>query len=71
MMPVAIGLCAGMAGSLALARFIEALLFHVAPRDPLALAGAPAAILAAALAGIFIPVRRATRVDSTVALREE
>jgi hypothetical protein len=71
MMPVAIGLCAGMAGSLALARFVEALLFHVAPRDPLALAGAPAAILAAALAGIFVPVRRATRVDSTVALREE
>jgi ABC-type antimicrobial peptide transport system permease subunit len=33
--PVAIGLAAGLAGSLALGRFLEALLFQVHPRDPL------------------------------------
>jgi putative ABC transport system permease protein len=71
MAPVAIGIAAGIAGSLALSRFIEALLFEIGPRDPIALAGAAAAILLVAPLAVYGPVRRATRVECTVALREE
>ena len=71
MVPVAIGLGAGLLGSLALSRFLEALLFRVAAHDPLTLGGAAAAILIAAPLAIYVPLRRAMRVDCTVALREE
>ncbi|HEV2689947.1 MAG TPA: FtsX-like permease family protein, partial [Bryobacteraceae bacterium] len=37
MIPVTIGLAVGLAGSLVLSRFLEALLFQVHPRDPLTL----------------------------------
>jgi putative ABC transport system permease protein len=69
--PISIGLVAGLAGTLALGRFIEALLFHVRPRDPWTLALAVAAILLASPLALFVPLRRATHVDCTVALREE
>jgi ABC-type antimicrobial peptide transport system permease subunit len=71
MVPVAIGLVAGLAGSLVLSRFMQALLFQVHPRDPLTLGTAVVAILLVSPAAVYIPVRRATRVDCTVALREE
>jgi putative ABC transport system permease protein len=71
MIPVSVGLVAGLAGATLLSRFLEALLFHVHPRDPLTLALAVAAVLIVSPAALYIPVRRATRVDCTVALREE
>ncbi|HJT90209.1 MAG TPA: FtsX-like permease family protein, partial [Bryobacteraceae bacterium] len=71
MAPVAIGLCVGLAASLVVSRFLESLLFHVRARDPLTLTVAVGAILAIAPVAISIPLRRATRVDCTVALREE
>ncbi len=71
MVPVAIGLAAGLAGSLVLGRFLETLLFQVRPRDPLTLALAAASILAIVPAAIYVPLRRATRVDCAVSLRQE
>ena len=69
--PISIGLVIGLAGTLAVGRFIEALLFHVRARDPLTLALASASILLVSPLALFIPLRRATHVDCTVALREE
>jgi putative ABC transport system permease protein len=71
LIPVAIGLAAGLGGSLALSRFLEALLFQIRPRDPLTLVLAASSILLISPAAIYRPLRRATRVDCTVALREE
>jgi len=71
MLPVAIGLCGGVTASLALGRFMESLLFQVEPRDPLTLAAACTAILLLAPLAILIPMRRATRVDCTTALRAD
>jgi putative ABC transport system permease protein len=71
MIPVIVGIAIGLAGSLALSRFLEALLFQVHPRDPVTLALASATILIVSPVAIYLPVRRATRVDCTVALREE
>lgn len=71
MVPITIGLVAGLAGSIVLSRFLEALLFQVHPRDPLTLALAVTAILIISPAALYLPLRRATQVDCTVALREE
>src|SRR5262249_37014002 len=66
MIPVTIGLAAGLGGALMLGRFLEALLFEIRPRDPVTLALAASAILLVSPAAIYVPLRRATRVDCTV-----
>jgi putative ABC transport system permease protein len=71
MTPVAAGLGIGLAASLALARFLEMLLFQVRARDPLTLALSAVVILAVSPAAIYLPLRRALAVDCMVALREE
>jgi putative ABC transport system permease protein len=67
--PVVAGLVVGLAASLMLGRFLESLLFQVHPRDPLTLGMALAAVLVVSPMAIWVPLRRATRVDCTVALR--
>ena len=71
MVPVMIGIAAGAAGSLVLSSFVEALLFQVRPRDPLTMILAALSILLIAPLAISLPLLRATRVDCTVALRQE
>jgi putative ABC transport system permease protein len=71
MIPVMIGLAIGLAGSFALGRFLEALLFQVRAHDPLTLGLAASTILVVSPVAIYVPLRRATRVDCTVALRDE
>jgi putative ABC transport system permease protein len=71
MTPVAFGLAIGLAGTFALSRFLEALLFQVQPRDPFTLAAAVILILIVSPLALFLPVRRATSVDCTIALHEE
>jgi predicted permease len=69
--PLALGIVVGVLGSLGLSRVLEAQLFRVAPRDPLTFAFAIMAVLLVAPLAIWLPVRRATRVECTEALREE
>jgi putative ABC transport system permease protein len=68
---VAFGIGLGLGGALLLTRLLGALLFGVAPHDPLTF-GATAALLSgvAALA-CLLPARRATRIDPMTALRAE
>jgi putative ABC transport system permease protein len=65
------GAALGIAGSLAVARVIDRLLFNVSSRDPWTLVGASAMLFAIALAAAWIPSRRASRVDPMQALRGE
>jgi len=65
------GLAIGAAGSLAAARLLRSLLFHVQPADPVAVVAAVAALCAIALLAAAAPARRAARLDPMVALREE
>ena len=67
----AAGLAAGVAGAIALTRVMASLLFHVAPTDPAALAGAAALMTGAMLLACVIPARRAMNVDPMEALRSE
>lgn len=67
----AAGIGAGLLLSLAAARFLRGLLFHLAPTDPLTLAGAALALAAVAAAASFAPAFRATRTDPVRCLRQE
>jgi putative ABC transport system permease protein len=68
---VAFGLVGGIAGALAAARALSALLFEVKPADPLTFVLTPALLFSIALLASYIPARRAARVDPMVALRCE
>jgi putative ABC transport system permease protein len=50
---------------------MAALLFGVTPTDPATFASIAAILMAIALAGSYVPARRATRVDPIAALRSE
>jgi predicted permease len=67
---VAVGLVIGAAGALAFGRLIESQLYGLAATDPLALASAGAALMAAAAVPCLVLSSRAARVDPVVALRE-
>ena len=71
MLPLGIGLVAGLAASLALTPVLRASLVRVSPVDPITLALSTIVLVAAALLGCLIPARRAMRVDPIVALRPE
>jgi ABC-type antimicrobial peptide transport system permease subunit len=57
--------------ALALARFVETLMFGLAPHDPLSLGMAAALLVIVAVIAGYLPARRASRVDPVVALRAE
>jgi predicted permease len=66
-----IGIGIGLAGSLALTRFLTGLLFEVKPMDPLVLAAVAFILASVAFLACYIPARRATKVDPMIALRSE
>lgn len=71
MRPVAIGAAIGVFACFGVAKLLPALLFGVGALDPLALAGAAAAVLGAGFLASAIPARRAMRVDPMTTLRYE
>jgi ABC-type antimicrobial peptide transport system permease subunit len=65
------GLAVGTAGTVAGTKLVEALLFEVQARDPLAIGLAALIMTAVSLLAGYLPARRASRVDPLVALRAE
>jgi putative ABC transport system permease protein len=68
---VAIGLGVGVVGSLAVARLLVSQLWGVPPTDPATFGAVLVLLTCVALLACYIPARRATRVDPTIALRSE
>ena len=71
MVLVVLGLAAGLAGAIALTRFLKTLLFEVQPTDLTTYLAVSALLLAAALLACYVPARRAARIDPQIAIRNE
>ena len=67
----AAGAAFGLLGALALTRLLAPLLYETAPTDPATFAAAVVFLLSAAVAGAWLPARRAARTDPMAALRSE
>ena len=67
----ALGLVAGVAGAVLVARWIGTLLFEIQARDPWTIAAAVGVVALVTIVASYIPARRAARVDPLVALRAE
>jgi predicted permease len=68
---ITVGLAVGIGLSLVASRAMTALLYEVDPQDPAALAVAPTVLLVVCLAAVWLPTRRALRVDAATALRHD
>lgn len=68
MIPVAVGLMAGVALSIATSSLLQSQLFGVTSRDPVTLVGVAVLLTLVAIAAMYVPARRAMKVSPIVAL---
>jgi putative ABC transport system permease protein len=67
----ALGILLGIGGAIASGRYLQSMLFGVTHLDPLTFVAVIAGFMLVAMFAIYVPARRATTVDPTVALRCE
>jgi ABC-type antimicrobial peptide transport system permease subunit len=67
----AAGVIIGIAAAFGLTRLIESLLFGVKARDPMVFTAVPVVLVAVALAAVWLPAARASRVNPMESLRYE
>jgi predicted permease len=67
---IGLGLAIGVAGSFALGRVVQSMLYGVGPMDPWVFLVVLAVLAGTAFAACMLPAGRATRVDPVVALRD-
>jgi ABC-type antimicrobial peptide transport system permease subunit len=65
------GVGVGVACAFALTRFLEKFLFGIQALDPLVFLTAPILLSGIALVAVWLPARRASRIDPILALRHE
>jgi ABC-type antimicrobial peptide transport system permease subunit len=71
MRTVAVGIGLGVALALAAGKLVEALLYGIAPRNPVVIGIVSASLLAAAILAAMVPAWRAARADPISALRAD
>jgi ABC-type antimicrobial peptide transport system permease subunit len=65
------GLVIGVAGAFGLGRLMTTFLYGVTATDPLVFTGVPILLAVVALVAVWLPARRASRIDPIIALRAE
>ena len=70
-MLAALGLAIGLPVALVASKVVESFLFAMKPNDPLALIGAVATLVTAAMLAGYLPARNASRIDPMMALRHD
>ena len=68
---VMVGVGIGLAGAIAVTRYLDTMLFGLSPLDTMTFAGVSLAFVFTAILACYIPARRAAKVDPMVALRHE
>jgi ABC-type antimicrobial peptide transport system permease subunit len=68
--PVLVGLLIGLTAALALSRFFSSLVFGISPTDPTTYVGVAVVLLAVSTVAVYVPARRAGRVDPSELLRD-
>jgi ABC-type antimicrobial peptide transport system permease subunit len=71
LLPVALGIAAGLGAATGAARLLMTALYEMSPNDPLVYALVTGLLTLTAIAAIAVPARRAATVDPVIALREE
>jgi putative ABC transport system permease protein len=71
MRPVLIGLAAGLAAAVAIARALQNQLFGITAADPVSLGSVALVLLLTSGLACYLPARRAIRLDPMIALRHE
>jgi putative ABC transport system permease protein len=66
-----VGVATGVAAALALARFMEGLVFGISTRDPWTFVAAPVVLAIVAALATALPARRAATLDPIAALRDD
>jgi putative ABC transport system permease protein len=69
--PLCLGIGLGLLGAVGIGRLIAGLLYHVSPYDPLTLFATVSVLLVIGLASLWLPARRAAKIDPMIALRAE
>jgi putative ABC transport system permease protein len=69
--PAVAGMAIGLVAAASSTRVVRSLLFGITPTDPVTFLLAPPLLLALAALACYLPARRATRLDPTIALRAE
>ena len=71
LIPAIAGVVVGIAGALAVSRFLESLVYGIGATDAVTFACVAVMLVSVAALAAYIPARRATRVDPLIALRAE
>jgi ABC-type antimicrobial peptide transport system permease subunit len=71
LVPVLIGIVAGVAGALAGSRVLQSLLFEVTPYDPVTFAFVSLMFIVVGSLAMFVPAHRAAMLDPVAALRHD
>jgi putative ABC transport system permease protein len=67
---IAVGIVAGLLGTVVLSKLIESMLFDVSPHEPMVLVAAVITVAVSGLLAALIPARRAVRIAPMEALRD-
>jgi putative ABC transport system permease protein len=70
-LPLFLGVGLGLLGAVGIARLIAGLLYNVSPYDPVTLGATATVLLLIGLTSLWLPARRAAKIDPMIALRAE